>query len=167
MFFFEKRHKVSYNFDKNWLLLLQDINPWILAQLQGINETCILDISHPIKCLNFETSLNSPSHSFLFLMILHHSVIDSPSCSSLPELNVGHHQMLLIGVPEHVLEILLELAPKEETSCDFLNLDDLLPSLIKIDLDVVSRSVTSIKTLDEHTWRISLEDSPKTINIYL
>jgi hypothetical protein len=56
--------------------------------------------------------------------------------------------MLLIGVPEHVLEILLELAPKEETSCDFLNLDDLLPSLIKIDLDVVSRSVTSIKTLD-------------------
>ena len=100
-------------------------------------------------------------------MVLHHGVIDSPSSSSLPELNVGHHQVLLIGIPEHVLKILLKLAPKKETSGNLLDLYNLLPPLIEVDLDIVSRSVTSIQTLDEHTRRIPLEDSPKTIDIYL
>ena len=144
MLFFEKRHQVSHNFDKDWLLLLQDVYPWILAQLQGIDETCILDISHPVKCLNLETSLNSSPHSFFFLMILHHGVIDSPCSCSLSEFNVRHHQVLLISVPEHVLKILLKLAPEKETSGDFLDLNNLLPSLIEVNLDVVSRSVTSI-----------------------
>lgn len=144
MLFLKKRHQVSHNFDKDWLLLLQDVDPWILAQLQGIDKTCILDISHSVKCLNFETSLYSSPHGFLFLMILHHGVIDSSCSCSLSELNVRHHQMLLVGVPEHVLKIFLKLAPKKETSSDFLDLDYLLPSLIEVNLDVVSRSVASI-----------------------
>lgn len=75
--------------------------------------------------------------------------------------------MLLVSVPEHVLEIPLELASQKKTSSDLLNLDDLLPPLIKVNLDIVPRSITSVKTLDEYTRRISLKDSPEAINVYL
>ena len=128
MLFFEKRHQVSYNFDKNWLLLLQDVDPWIFTQLESINKTCIFDISHSVKSLNLETSLNSSPHSFLFLMKLHHGVINSPCGCSFSKLDVRHHQMLLVGVSKHVLKILLKLTPKKESSGNLLNLDDLLPS---------------------------------------
>ena len=49
--------------------------------------------------------------------------------------------MLLVSVSEHVLEVPLELDPEEEASRDLLDLDDLLPPLVKVDLDVVSRPI--------------------------
>lgn len=98
-------------------------------------------------------------------MVIHHIVVDSVSSRSLSKLNVRHHQVLLIGVLKHVFQISLQFDPKQEASGYLLDLDDFLTSFIEIDLDIVSRSVTSIQALYENTWTIPFENSSKPIDI--
>lgn len=100
-------------------------------------------------------------------MIFHHGIIDSSGGSSLSELNIRHHQVLLVGVPKHVLKIPLKLAPEKEPSSNFLDFYDLLSPLIEVYLDVVSRPISSVETLDEYTRRIPLKNSSETIYVDL
>lgn len=164
---FEKRHQILNNFDEYRLLLLQDVQPWVSAELKSIDETCIFIVSHPIECLNLESCVDSSSHGLLFEMVLHHIVINSSGSGSLSKLYVRHHQMLLISVLKHIFQISLQFDPKQEASGNLLDLDDFLTSFIEINLDIVTRSVTSIQTLDENTWTIPFENSSKPININL
>ena len=68
--------------------------------------------------------------------------------------------MLLVSVLEHVLQITFEAMSKQESSYNLLNLYDFEPPLVEVNLDVVSRPVTSIKTLYKNTRTVSFEYSP-------
>lgn len=148
-------------------MLLQNVQPRILAEFESIDETCIFIVSHPIECLNLESCGDSPSHGLLFEMVLHHIVVNSASSRSLSKLNVRHHQMLLIIVREHIFQISLQFDPKQEASGNLLDLYDFLTSFIEIYFDIVTRSVTPIQALNENTWTISFENSSESININL
>lgn len=88
MLFFEKRHQVLHDFQKNWFLFFQNVKPGILIELQSFNKTSILNGSHPIISLDFKGSCNPPSHCFFLDMINNHVFKDSSSCSSFPEFNI-------------------------------------------------------------------------------
>lgn len=75
--------------------------------------------------------------------------------------------MLLIGILKHILQISLQFYPEQPASSNLLNLDDFLTSFIEVDLDIVSRSVTSIQALNENTWTVPLENSSQSVNIDL
>lgn len=100
-------------------------------------------------------------------MVLNHGLVNSPGSRSLPQLDIRHHQVLLVLVLEHVSQITLELCPEQESSCNLLNLDDLLPSLIKVDFDVVPGPIAPIQALYQDTRTISLEYSPQSIDVDL
>jgi len=166
MLVFKKRHQILNNLDEYWFLLLQDIDPRVLAELKCVNETCVLYISHPIICLNLKRGCNSSAHSFFFDMVLHHRLVDSSSSGSLSQLHIGHHQMFFVRISQHVFQILLQLEPEQETSSNLLNFNNLLSSFVEVDLDIIPGSVTSIQTLYENTRTVSLEDSPEPVYIY-
>ena len=148
-------------------MLLQNVQPWVLAEFESIDETCIFVVSHPIKCLNLKSCGDSSSHGLLFEMIVHHIVVNSASSRSLSKLYVRHHQMLLIRVLEHIFQISLQFDPKQEASGNLLDLNDFLTSFIEINLDIVTRSVTPIQALNKNTRTISFENSSEPININL
>lgn len=75
--------------------------------------------------------------------------------------------MLFIGVSEHVFEVLLQLESQKETTSYLLNFHDLLPSLIEVNLDIVSGPVSSIETLNQNNWTVSLKYSPQSVDVDL
>tara|TARA_B110000285_G_C15076848_1_gene591255 strand:- start:412 stop:810 length:399 start_codon:yes stop_codon:yes gene_type:complete len=75
--------------------------------------------------------------------------------------------MLLVCVPQHVFQVFLELDSQKETSGNFLNLDDLLPSFVEVNLDVVPGAIATVEALNEDTRAISLKDTPESVNVYL
>ena len=99
-------------------------------------------------------------------MVLHHCLVYPSSRCSLPKLNIGHHQMLFIGIPEHVFQVFLESDSQQESTSYLLDFNDLLPSLIEVDFYIISGAVSSIQALDQNTRTVSFENSSETINIY-
>jgi hypothetical protein len=75
--------------------------------------------------------------------------------------------MLLVCVPQHVFQVFLEFDSQKESSGNFLNLDDLLPSLVEVDLDVVPGPVAPVEALNEDARAVSLKDTPESVNIDL
>ena len=167
MLIFKQRHQFFDNLDENRLLLFQNVDSWIFTELQSVNETRILDISHSVICLQFQSCCDSTTHCFLLDVVLHHRLVDSACCCSFPELNVRHHEVLFIGVAEHVFEVLLQLESQKETTSYLLNFHDLLPSLIEVNLDIVSGPVSTIETLNQNTWTVSLKYSPQSVHVDL
>ena len=139
----------------------------MFAQLQCVDETGVLDISHSIISLDLEGSSNSSSHCLLLNMVLHHYLVDTLGSGSLPQLDVRHHQMLLIGVHQHVSEVFLEFESQQEPSSNLLNLNDFVPSFVEVDLDVITGAISSIKTLDQNAGRVSFKDSSESVDVYL
>jgi len=103
--------------------------------------------------------------SLLLSISFYHEVLYSSCGIPLSDLCIGKHEVLLASVDKHVLEVFLELLSHEPTSCYFLYFDDLLLSLIKIDLHIVSTSIPSVETLNQDARAVSFKDSLQTIHI--
>lgn len=92
-------------------------------------------------------------------VVLHHLVKNSSAGRPFPELNVTHHEMLLIGPSKHVSQISLELLPEKPAPSNLLNLNDFVSSLIEVDDRDVPLSVASVQTLDQNCRRVSFKNS--------
>ena len=67
------------NFDELWLLLFKEVNLWVLAQLQGIYETRVLNEATTVKRLNLQSSLEPSPFTLLLLPVSVH-VAEDDSC---------------------------------------------------------------------------------------
>ena len=112
------------------------------------------------------TSSSRPSpHRLSLDVVLNHRLVDFSCCSSLSQLNIGHHEVLLIAVAEHVLQIFLQLQSQQVTTGNLLDFDDLQSSFVEIDFDEVSGSITTVETLNQNTWTVLFEDPSQSIDV--
>jgi len=111
---------------------------------------------------------SGPSPHCLFLdVVLNHRLVDFPCCSSLSQLNIGHHEVLFVTVAQHVLQIFLQLQSQQVATGNLLDFDDLQSSLVEIDFDEVSGSIATVQTLNENTWTVLFEDPAQSIDVDL
>lgn len=75
--------------------------------------------------------------------------------------------MFFIGILQHIFQIILQLQSQQEPSCNLLDLDNFLTSFVEVNLHVVTRSVASVKTLNQNTGTVSFKYSLKPIDVYL
>lgn len=111
---------------------------------------------------------SGPSPHRLFLdVVLNHRLVDFPCCSSLSQLNIGHHEVLFVTVAQHVLQIFLQLQSQQVATGNLLDFYDLQSSLVEIDFDEVSGSIATVQTLNENTWTVLFEDPAQSIDVDL
>ena len=101
------------------------------------------------------------------LVVFHHLVENSSAGGSLPQLNIAHHKVLLVGPPEHVSQISLELLPEQPPSRDLLYLYNLVPPLIEVDYSNVPLSISPVQALNQDSWGVPFEDPSESVDVYL
>lgn len=80
----------------------------MLAELECINKTCVLNIPHSPESLNLQGCSYSASQCLLAYVKVHHLIVDSLSSCSLSQLDIRHHEMLFVGPDQHVSQVSLE-----------------------------------------------------------
>ena len=137
MFFFEKRHKILNDFQENRFLLFQDVESRVLAQFERLYETGIFDESHSVIGLDFECCCDSLPHRLFLDIVIDHVFEYSPGCRPLSQLDIRHHEVLLVFVTQHIFQVSLQFLSQEVATSDFLYFDDLQSSFIEVNFDEV------------------------------
>ena len=96
-----------------------------------------------------------------------HLLVDASRGGPLPEFDVRHHEVLLVGVLQHISQVSLQPHAQQEATSNLLDLYDLLSTLIEVDLHVVARSVATIQRLDQDGGTVSLEDAAQSVDVDL
>lgn len=116
--------------------------------------------------LDFERCCNSLPHRFLFDVVVHHVLENSPRGGPFTQLDIRHHEVLFIFVTQHVLQVSLQFLSQKVASSNFLYFDYLQSSLIEVNLDKVPGSVSSVETLNEDARTVPLKNTSETVNVY-
>lgn len=148
MLWCKKLHKFLDYFQKYTLLLSQNVDSWKIGQLQGIDETCVHLLSHPVEGLNLKSSSLPSSLSLSLMLPLNHQIEYPSGSCPLTKLDVWHHKMFLVGVLQHLQQVFLQLLSEKESPGDFLDLNSFFLPFVEVDLNIIPGSVPSVQTLD-------------------
>lgn len=87
--------------------------------------------------LDFERCGDSLPHRLFFDIVIDHVFEYSPGRRALSQLDVRHHEVLLVFVSQHIFQVSLQFLSQEVATSDFLYFDDLESSFIEVNFDEV------------------------------
>ena len=153
------------NFDELWLLLFKEVNLWVLAQLQGIYETRVLNEATTVKRLNLQSSLEPSPFTLLLLPVSVHVAEDDSCVVPLLDLLRWKKQVFIARVCEQVFQVLHELSALEPPLDVPLDVESGPRSLLEVELEEVTRFVASEQALNQDWGTVTFKATLQTVNV--
>ena len=153
------------DFDKLWLLLFEEVDLGVLAQLQGIDEARVLHKPATVKRLNLQRRGQAPPLTLLRLPVSVHVSEDDPCIVAHLDLLGGQEQVLVARVRQQIFQVLHELAALQPATHVLLDEKSVLRALLEVELEEVARLVAAEQALDQDRGTIALKASLQTVDI--
>ena len=126
------------NLDELRLLLLQEVDLWILTQLQSVDETRVLHKASTVEGLDLESSLAAPSVPLQPEPPTFHVVKDELGVVTPGHFLGREKEVLIIRVSQYFFQVFHKLATLQPASNVPLNVHGVRSALIEIHLEIVA-----------------------------